>query len=342
MLGETPIFEKKNVLVTGGTGFLGSHLCERLLKEAKVICMDDLSNSNIENIQHLLQFPDFEFIKYDVNQPIDLNQFDELDKFKVKFQGIQEIYHLACPTSPKNFEDLKMKSLWANSTGMISTLDLAVKYKAKYVFASSSVIYGAPSIDHFNFSESDQGTVNHLSLRGCYDEGKRFAETCVETYRQVYGLDGKIARIFTTYGPRMKLRDGLLLPDFIIDALENKDLVIYGDDSIEQTLCYVTDTIDAMVRLMKTDSEHHIFNIGSEEKLKMVDVANLIIQMTESSSSVVFEDPLVFLTSKGIPNLTLAKDELGWIPLVSLKDGLQKTIDYAIANKEALGLNYNI
>ena len=124
--------------------------------------------------------------------------------------------------------------------------------------------------------------------------------------------------------------------------VENKDLVIYGDDSIEQTLCYVTDTIDAMVRLMKTDSEHHIFNIGSEEKLKMVDVANLIIQMTESSSSVVFEDPLVFLTSKGIPNLTLAKDELGWIPLVSLKDGLQKTIDYAIANKEALGLNYNI
>lgn len=340
MLGETPIFEKKNVLVTGGAGFLGSHLCERLLKEAKVICMDDLSNSGIQNIQHLLQYPDFEFIKYDVNQPIDLNQFDELDKFKVKFQGIQEIYHLACPTSPKNFEELKMHSLWANSNAMISTLNLALKYKAKYVFGSSSVIYGTPKEGRVKFNEIDEGILNHLSPRGCYDEGKRFAETCVETYRQVYGLDGKIARIFTTYGPRMKLKDGLLVPDFITDALEGKDLVIYGNKDVEQTLCYVTDTIDAIVRLMKSDSDYHIFNIGSEEKLKMADVANTIIQMTESTSNVVFEDPLVFLTSKGIPDLRLVKEELGWIPLISLKDGLQKTIDYTIANKEALGLNF--
>lgn len=340
MLGETPIFEKKNVLVTGGAGFLGSHLCERLLKEAKVICMDDLSNSDIQNIQHLLQYPDFEFIKYDVNQPIDLNQFDELDKFKVKFQGIQEIYHLACPTSPKNFEDLKMQSLWANSNAMISTLNLAVKYKAKYVFGSSSVIYGPPREGKEKFNENDEGILNHLSPRGCYDEGKRFAETCVETYRQVYSLDAKIARIFTTYGPRMKLKDGLLVPDFITNALEGKDLVIYGNQDVEQTLCYVTDTVDAIVRLMKSDSEYHIFNIGSEEKIKMADVANKIIQMTESVSHVVFEDPLVFLTSKGTPDLHLAKEELSWIPLISLEDGLQKTIDYTLANKEALGLNF--
>ena len=137
MLNETPIFEKKNVIVTGGAGFLGSHLCEKLLREAKVICIDDLSNSNIQNIDHLLQYPDFEFIKYDVNKPINLDDFDELDKFRVKFQGVQEIYHFACPTSPRNFEKLKMHSLWANSNAMISTLDLAVKYKAKYLFASS-------------------------------------------------------------------------------------------------------------------------------------------------------------------------------------------------------------
>src|SRR3989338_407707 len=154
MMGDTPIFEKKNVLVTGGAGFLGAHLCERLLKEAKVICMDDLSNSTIQNVDHLLQYADFEFIKYDVNKPIDLDAFDELDKFKVKFQGIQEIYHLACPTSPKNFEHLKMNSLWANSSAMLSTLDLAVKYHARYLFTSSAVIYGNDQNGHA-FKETD-------------------------------------------------------------------------------------------------------------------------------------------------------------------------------------------
>ncbi|MEK7083633.1 MAG: NAD-dependent epimerase/dehydratase family protein, partial [Patescibacteria group bacterium] len=203
-MDTTPIFEKKNVLVTGGAGFIGSHLCEQLLREAKVICMDDLSNSTVRNIEHLLQYPDFEFIKHDVNHDIDLDSFDELYKFKVKFQGIQEIYHLACPTSPKNFESLKLQSLWANSNAMIATLDLAVKYRAKYVFASSSVVYGPPAPDHAGFAEEDEGMVDHLSPRACYDEGKRFAETCVATYRQVYGVDAKIARVFTTYGPRMK------------------------------------------------------------------------------------------------------------------------------------------
>jgi len=339
MIGETPIFEKKNVLVTGGAGFLGSHLCERLLREAKVICMDDLSNSNIQNIDHLLQYPDFEFIKYDVNQAIDLDQFDELDKFKVKFQGIQEIYHLACPTSPKNFEELKLHSLWANSAGMLSTLDLAVKYKAKYVFASSSVVYGPPRDGFKVFKEDDEGIINHLSPRGAYDEGKRFAETCVETYRQVYGLDAMIARVFSTYGPRMKLRDGLLVPDFIIDALEGRDLVIYGDESLEQSLCYVTDMVDGLMRLMQTDPETHLVNLGGDEIYKMHEVAQKIISMIGSNSQVKFEDPLVFLTPKGMPDLVQAKEELGWLPLIKLEDGLQKTIDYAIANKEMLGLN---
>jgi len=339
MIGDIPIFEKKNVLVTGGAGFLGSHLCERLLKEAKVICMDDLSNSKINNIQHLLQYPDFEFIKYDSNKKINLEDFEELSKFKIKFQGIQEIYHLACPTSPKNFEKLKLNSLWANSNGMISTLDLAVKHKAKYVFASSSVIYGPPREGHDVFQEDDEGMVNHLSPRGCYDEGKRFAETCTETYRQVYGLDAKIARVFTTYGPRMKLRDGFLIPDFIIAALEGKDLVIYGSEEMEQSFCYVTDMVDGLVRLMKTGPEMSLVNIGNDQSIKVGDVARKIIEMTDSSSQVVTEDPLVFLTEKGLPNLTRAKEDLGWIPLILIEDGLKKTIDYTIANKEALGLN---
>ncbi|HOX60900.1 MAG TPA: GDP-mannose 4,6-dehydratase [Candidatus Magasanikbacteria bacterium] len=335
MMNDIPIFEKKNVLITGGAGFIGSNLCERLLKEAKVICMDDLSNSSVRNIEHLLQYPDFEFVKYDVNKPINLDEFDELDKFRVKFQGVQEIYHMACPTSPKNFMDLRMNSLWANSNAMINTLDLAVKYRAKYVFGSSSVVYGAPSHDKVIFSETDEGAVNHLSPRACYDEGKRFAETCVETYRQVYGIDAKIARIFTTYGPRMKLRDGLLIPDFILDALEERDVVIYGDETFFQSFCYVSDAIDALVRLMRTGPEINLVNVGSDVMLKMVDVAHMVIEMTGSKSKVAFEEPLVFLTPKGIPDLTQAKEKLGWLPLVRLEDGLRKTIDYTIALKES-------
>jgi len=340
MQDDIPIFEKKNILITGGAGFLGSHLCEKLLKEAKVICMDDLSNSHIQNIEHLLQYPDFEFIKFDVNEKIDLMNFPELDKFKVKFQGVQEIYHLACPTSAKNFEDLKLHSLWSNSKAMLNTLDLAVEYKAKYVFTSSSVVYGEPTEDRKIFAEDNEGIVHHLSPRGCYDEGKRFAETCVETYRQVYGLDAKIARIFTTYGSRMKLRDGLLIPDFILDAIEGKNLVIYGSGEIEQSLCYVSDIIDGLARLMGTGPELSLVNLGLDEPHTMINVANKIIQMTGSSSQVIFEDPLIFLTKKGIPDLRRAKEQLDWIPLIGLEDGLQRTIDYTLANKEMFGLNH--
>jgi len=335
---DIPIFEKKNVLVTGGAGFMGSHLCERLLKEAKVICMDDFSNSDPENINHLLQYPDFEFINYDVNKPIDLDTFDELDKFKVKFQGIQEIYHLACPTSPKEFEKLKMKSLWANSSAMINTLDLAVKYHAKYVFTSSSVVYGDATDTRMVFKEEDQGIVNHLSPRACYDEGKRFAETCVATYAQVHGIDAKIARVFTTYGPHMKLFEGQPIVDFIISALEGKDLVLYGDETLSTSLCYVTDTVDGLVRLMAAEPKVKVANLGGDQIYKYIDIANMIIQMTDSKTKVVFDKPLAFLTKKGMPDLHYTKDMLGWFPLVRLEDGLRKTVDYAIAHRESLML----
>ena len=335
---DIPIFEKKNVLVTGGAGFMGSHLCERLLKEAKVICMDDFSNSDPENINHLLQYPDFEFINYDVNKPIDLDTFDELDKFKVKFQGIQEIYHLACPTSPKEFEKLKMKSLWANSSAMINTLDLAVKYHAKYVFTSSSVVYGDATDTRMVFKEEDQGIVNHLSPRACYDEGKRFAETCVATYAQVHGIDAKIARVFTTYGPHMKLFEGQPIVDFIISALEGKDLVLYGDETLSTSLCYVTDTVDGLVRLMAAEPKVKVANLGGDQIYKYIDIANMIIQMTDSKTKVVFDKPLAFLTKKGMPDLHYTKDMLGWFPLVRLEDGLRKTVDYAIAHRESLVL----
>jgi len=333
---ETPIFEKKNVLVTGGAGFIGSHLCERLLREAKVICVDDFSNSGPHNIDHLLQYPDFEFINHDVTKPFDPEKFAELEKFKTKFQGIQEIYHLACPTSPKDFEKLRMKSLQANSLAVINTLDLAVKYRSKYVFASSSVVYGNPNEKKQVFKEDDLGLVDNLAPRACYDEGKRFAETCVSTYRLVHGLDAKIARVFTTYGPRLKLFQGQLIPDFIISAIDNKDLVIYGDKTFKTSLCYVSDMVDGLARLMSADPEVMVVNFGGQEIYKMVDVAEQIISLIGSRSKVRFEPPLEFLTRKGMPDLHLAKDSLGWMPLVRLEDGLERTIDYVAANKEAL------
>lgn len=332
---ENQIFEKKNVLVTGGAGFMGSHLCERLIKEANVICVDDFSNSNPVNIEHMLQYPDFEFINHDINTPLNLETLDELDKFKVKFQGIQEIYHLACPTSPKEFEKLKMQTLLSNSAAMLNTLNLAVKYKAKYVFTSSSVVYGAPN-DGEKFSEDHQGIVDHLSPRACYDEGKRFAETCVETYRQAYGIDAKMARVFPTYGSRMQLFQGELVPDFILSAIEGKDVVIYGDESLSTTLCYVTDMIDGLVRLMSADEEVKIVNLGGDQIVKFVDIAEAIIKLVGSASQIKFEKPLLFLTKKGLPDLTYVKESLGWMPLVRMVDGLQKTIDYTLANKESL------
>ncbi|MDD2757755.1 MAG: GDP-mannose 4,6-dehydratase [Patescibacteria group bacterium] len=337
---DTPIFEKKNVLVTGGAGFIGSHLCERLLKEAKVICVDDFSNSDPQNINHLLQYPDFEFINHDITKPLDLDKLEELNKFKVKFQGIQEIYHLACPTSPKDFESLKMQTLSANSTAMFNTLDLAAKYHAKYLFGSSSVVYGDASEAKQFFKEADEGLVNHLSPRACYDEGKKFAETCVETYRQVHGIDGKIARIFTTYGPRMRLFQGLLIPDFIISAIDGSDLVIYGDESISTSLCYVDDVVTGLIKLMAAEPEVKVANLGDDRIVRFVDVAKMIIAMTNSASKVSFEPSLLFLTKKGAADLAYAKEALGWMPLVRLEDGLEKTVEYVVANKEALVFNH--
>ncbi len=331
-----PIFEKKNVVVTGGAGFIGSHLCEHLLKEAKVICIDDFSNSSARNINHLLQYPDFEFIDYDITKSLDLDQFPELEKFKVKFQGIQEIYHLASTTSPKNFEKEKMKCLNVNSIGALNVLELAARYRAQVVFASTSIVYGEPTDKKNIFKESDLGAFNHLSKRGCYDEGKRFAETCVETYSQVHGIDGKIARIFNTYGPHMKIFENQLIPDFIINALEGKDLTIFGDESFATSLCYVSDIVDGLMRLMSAGPEVKIVNLGGDKIYKMSEVAQMIIKMTGSKSRLMFEPPLLFLTRKGAPDLSYVKDKLGWFPLVRLEDGLQKTIDYVIANREAL------
>ena len=327
------LFEKKNVLVTGGAGFIGSHLCERLLRDGhRVICIDNFATSHVRNIEPLLPNPDFQFLRLDVNQPVDLETSPELAAFKLPFQGIQEIYHLACPTAIKNFDQYKIQTLLSHSIGNYYALEIARKYRSKILLGSSSVVYGSRRNDDPFVEEHELGIVDHLTPRGAYDEGKRFSETMFETYKQVHQVDTKIARIFRTYGPRMPLFDGHLIPDFILNGADNKPLVIYGDENFSSSLVYVTDVVDGLIRLMHAPVGTGPVNIGSDQDLKLKDVAQMIIQMLGSSSKIVYEPPLVFLTELGLPRIEKAK-ELGWLPLVRLEDGLKKTIEYIKANK---------
>lgn len=326
-------FEKKNILVTGGAGFIGSYLCEELLREGHhVICIDNFSTSDVKNIDPLLQSQNFRFIRLDVNEPFDLDRFPELSEFKLPFQGIQEIYHLACPTSIKKFDQFKIQTLLSNSIGNYHVLELAKKYRAKILFASSSVVYGSRIDDKLSVSEDEQGIVNHLTPRGCYDEGKRFAETMFETYRQVHGLEIRISRIFRTYGPRMPLFDGHLIPDFVLNALDGVDLVMNGGMEFRSSLCFVTDVVDGLIRIMKAKEYPGPVNLGSDVDLKLAEVAQKIVQMTGSSSKIVEGENFAFLSELSLPRIDKAK-ELGWFPLVRLEDGLKRTIDYLKANK---------
>lgn len=333
-------FKKKNVLVTGGAGFIGSHLCERLVHEkAQVICMDNFLNSTPQNIEHILTNQDFIFINADINDPFDLESFEELNRFQVKFQGIQEIYHLACPTSAKNFDKYRIDTLRANSEGTKRILDVAVKYKSKVVMGGSSVVYGPRTSEKFTFEEEyNEGVINHLSPRACYDEGKRFIETMGVTYEQVYRLSISVARIFRTYGPRLKLNDGQMLTDFIVTALKGDDLVIYGDKNFKTSLTFVSDVVDGLVRMMKAKKGLGAVNLGTDYEYNLVDVANKVIEMTNSKSKVKFEKPLPFITELGLPDLRKAKENLGWFPLVTLDDGLKQTVDYTIANQGRMGI----
>lgn len=335
MLNTKTIFNRKNILITGGAGFLGSHLCDELIKQNNVICVDDFSTSRVENINHLLENPNFEFVKHDITKPLNLNELHELDKFKVRFQGIQEIYHLACPTSPKNFNQQRYHSLATNSLGTINTLELAKACKAKMLLASSSVVYGPRFPNAPRFAESYRGYVDTSSPRACYDEGKRFAETAAATYRETFSLDIKIARIFRTYGPRMSLFDGHMIPDFVLQALNSKPMIIHGDEHFSTSLCYVSDIVEGMIKMMNS-KEYGPLNFGHYDELKMTDIAEKIKSMVGSSSDISYTKPLMFMSPLGLPDITLVKEKLGWYPLVPLEEGLQKTIEYIKANQFVL------
>jgi UDP-glucuronate decarboxylase len=331
-MSKKAIFDKKNILVTGGAGFIGSHLCDELVKTAKVICLDNFISGDERNIDHLLADPNFEFVRHDINEPIDLESVPGLEKFKIRYQGIQEIYHLACPTSPKNFIDNRLAMLLANSAGMKNTLDLAMKYKAKLIHFSSSVVYGPRRKENPKIKEEDLGVVDILSERSSHDEGKRFAETMIKNYRSIYNIDAKIIRVFRVYGPRMKLNDDQIIPDFISNALDNIDLAIFGDENFSSSLCYVSDCVDAAVKLMETDLPGP-YNIGSDVDLNLKEVARIIIDRTGSKSKIVFEEKKLFMSSLCLPDISRARNELSWIPVTTLDKGLSKTIDDLRASK---------
>lgn len=331
MEGKT--FERKNVIVTGGAGFIGSHLCGRLIKDHNVICVDNFITSSVANIDHLLREPHFEFINHDITQPIELSRHKELERFKIPLNGINEIYHLACPISKRHFDDFKIATVLTNSVGVKHVLDVAVANQSKVLYASSSVLYGnRPNIGHA-VKETDECHLNHLTTRGAYDEGKRFSEAILQTYADVYGLDVKIARIFRTYGPHMKIFDGNLIPDMVLNALDGKDIVISGDEETRTSLCNVKDIVDGLIRLMSSPIDLTLVNLGSDQEVRLVSVAQKILNITGSASHVRFEPHIPQYIDPGLPDITRAKELLGWVPLVRLDDGLKEMVEYANSNR---------
>lgn len=301
------------ILITGGAGFLGSHLCEQLLKmEHEIICLDNFYTGSTENIAHLLHNPRFVLIEQDVTNPIELE--------------VDGIFNLACPASPIKYQKNPVETFRANVLGAINVLSLAQRLKIRVLQASTSEVYGDPQINPQ--SESYWGNVNPIGLRSCYDEGKRAAETLFMDYFREYALDVRIPRIFNTYGPRMAADDGRVVSNFIVQALKNDPITVYGDGNQSRSLCYVDDLISGLIKLFFKDGLNYPINLGNPSRLNMNELASEIIELTNSKSKVIFkdlpsDDPFI-----REPNIDLAKEVLQWNPTTERRKGLQKTISY--------------
>lgn len=305
---------KKRILVTGGAGFLGSHLCDRLIEQGNdVICIDNLFTGSKDNIRHLMGNPYFEFIRHDVTEPI--------------YVEVDQIYNLACPASPIHYQYDPIKTGKTSVLGALHTLGLAKRVHARILQASTSEVYGDPEIHPQ--PESYRGCVNPIGIRSCYDEGKRMAETLFFDYHRQHQVDIKVIRIFNTYGPRMNTHDGRVVSNFIVQALKNENITIYGSGEQTRSFCYVDDLIEGMIRMMNSrDGFTGPVNIGNPGEFTMLELAQKIIDLTGSSSKIVFEplpqdDPM-----QRRPVIDLAKKELSWEPTVNLEEGLKKTIAY--------------
>jgi UDP-glucuronate decarboxylase len=305
---------KKRVLVTGGAGFLGSFLCERLLDEGcDVICMDNFFTGRKANIAHLMDNPYFELMRHDVTFPF--------------YVEVDEIYNLACPASPVHYQFDPVQTTKTSVHGAINVLGLAKRVKAKVFQASTSEVYGDPTVHPQQ--ESYWGNVNPIGIRSCYDEGKRCAETLFFDYWRQHNLRIKVVRIFNTYGPRMHPHDGRVVSNFIMQALEGEDITIYGDGKQTRSFCYVSDLIEGWIRLMASpDDVTGPVNMGNPGEFTMLELAEAVIELTGSTSKLVFEPLPADDPKQRQPDITLAKEKLGWEPAVPLREGLAKTIDY--------------
>lgn len=306
--------KKKKILVTGGAGFLGSHLCERLLNDGhEVICLDNFFTGSKKNILHLMDNPFFEVIRHDITMPF--------------FIEVDEIYNLACPASPIHYQFNPIKTIKTSVSGSINMLGLAKRIKAKILQASTSEVYGDPQVHPQ--TEDYWGHVNPIGSRACYDEGKRCAEALFVNYKKQNNVRIKIARIFNTYGPRMDPEDGRVVSNFIMQALKGEDITIYGTGEQSRSFCYVDDMIEGLIRLMNTDDSFTgPVNLGNPNEMTMLDLASLVKDLSGSGSGISYnelpeDDPM-----QRQPDISLAKKTLSWEPSTILREGLKRTIDY--------------
>ena len=306
----------KRILITGGAGFVGSHLCERLLAEGnEVICLDSLDTGNINNIKHLMEFSKFTFINHDICEPINF-EFN-----------IDEIYNLASPASPPHYQKDPIKTTKTNVLGSLNILDLAHQKRAKIFQASTSEVYGDPEV-HPQV-EKYWGNVNPIGIRSCYDEGKRCAETLFFDYHRMYSLNIKVGRIFNTYGPRMNPNDGRVVSNFIVQALQNSPITIYGNGSQTRSFCYVDNLVDGFIKFMDTPEEDiGPVNLGNPREFTILQLAKQVLRLTGSSSQLIFEPLPSDDPTQRKPNIEKAYNLFGWAPDISLEDGLTRTIQY--------------
>lgn len=306
--------ERKRILVTGGAGFLGSHLCDRLLNEGhEVLCLDNLFTGTKRNIDHLHNHPRFEFMRHDVTFPV--------------FVEVDEIYNLACPASPVHYQHDPVQTTKTSVHGAINMLGLAKRLKIRIMQASTSEVYGDPQVHPQK--ENYWGHVNPIGYRSCYDEGKRCAETLFFDYHRQHKLEIKVARIFNTYGPRMHPNDGRVVSNFIVQALKDESITIYGEGNQSRSFCYVDDLIDAFIALMDTPAEFiGPVNTGNPNEFTIKELAEKVIAITGSRSKIIFKPLPADDPTQRQPDITLAREKLGWNPQVQLEAGLKQTIDY--------------
>ena len=305
---------RKRILITGGAGFIGSHLCERLLNKGnEVICVDNFFTGTKDNIKHLFDNPYFELIRHDICFPL--------------YVEVDEIYNLACPASPIHYQKDPVQTTKVSVLGSVNMLGLAKRLKIKILQASTSEVYGDPEIHPQK--EDYWGNVNPIGPRACYDEGKRCAETLFFDYHRQHNLKIKVVRIFNTYGPRMHPNDGRVVSNFIVQALKNEPITVYGDGTQTRSFCYVDDLVDGVIKMMNSpDDFTGPVNLGNPEEYRIIDLAEKIIDLTGSKSKIKFKPLPEDDPKKRKPDITLAKEKLNWEPKVPVEEGLKKTIEY--------------